>query len=181
MNLKNIELDLKLAFNDKRFKIKNANNFDNTINKLEDILVRITKFNDALGNLSYLQTYYRDLFGLNKSNYADFNYNCSDIEDVIKNEQDHYISMFNDFIKILFGNTDLREFLLYDIPNTIKVVNKISKCKDFQTKYNELLDWFYKWLTYISYDEDIFDKLYLLMDKEIIKFYNDYLKEDKKE
>ena len=107
MNLKNIELDLKLAFNDKRFKIKNANNFDNTINKLEDILVRITKFNDALGNLSYLQTYYRDLFGLNKSNYADFNYNCSDIEDVIKNEQDHYISMFNDFIKILFGNTIL--------------------------------------------------------------------------
>ena len=180
MDLKSIEIDLKMAFKNKRFKIKNANNYDNIMAKLEDILVRIAKFNDALGSLSYLQTYYGDLFGITKMNYADFNYNCSDIEEIIEDEQDSYISIFNDFIKALFENLELREFLSYDIPNTIKVVNKISRSKEHQIKYNELLDWFYRWLTYVSYDEDSFDKLYLLMDEEIIKFYNEYLKEDKK-
>ena len=180
MDFKHMEVDLKIAFDDKRFKIFNANSSDNIINILEDILVRISKFNDALGNISYLQTYYRDLFEITKINYADFNYDCSDIEKVIEDEQDNYISVFNDFIKAIFDNLDLREFLLYDIPNTIKVINKISRCKDYQTKYQELLDWFYKWLTYVSYEEDSFDKVYLLMDKEIINFYNEHLKEEKK-
>ena len=180
MDLKNMKIDLSIAFNDKRFKVYNANNTDNIINKVEDILIRIAKFNDALGNISYLQTYYGNLFGITRINYADFNYNCSDIESIIEDEQDNYISMFNDFIKTLFENTDLREFLLYDIPNTIKVVNKISRSQNHQAKFHELLDWLYEWLTYISYEEDSFDKLYLLMDEEIINFYNEYLKEDKK-
>jgi len=180
MDLKSIEIDLKMAFKDKRFKIKNANNYDNIMAKLEDILVRIAKFNDALGSLAYLQKYYGNLFSITKMNYADFNYDCSDIEEIIEDEQDCYISMFNDFIIALFENIEIRDYLSFDIPNTIKVINKISRSKEHQIIYDELLNWFYRWLTYVSYDEDSFEKMYLLMDKEIIKFYNEYLKEDKK-
>ena len=61
INVKEVEKELRLTFGDKRFKFSNAGHEDNTINKIEDILIRIAKFNDALGNISYLQTYYNEL------------------------------------------------------------------------------------------------------------------------
>ena len=33
MNLKNMKIDLSIAFNDKRFKVYNANNTDNKIGR----------------------------------------------------------------------------------------------------------------------------------------------------
>ena len=53
MNINNIEEELKLVLRDKRFKLSNAGHRDNLINRIEDILIRIVKFNDALGNISY--------------------------------------------------------------------------------------------------------------------------------
>lgn len=61
INVKEVEKELRLAFGDKRFKFSNAGHEDNTINKNVDILIRIAKFNDALGNISCLQTYYNEL------------------------------------------------------------------------------------------------------------------------
>ena len=37
------------------------------------------------------------------------------------------------------------------------------------------------WLTYVSYEEDDFKEMNIYLEKEIMKFYNKYLKEDKKE
>ena len=180
MDYRMMELDLKMAFSDKRFKITDANNSNTVIDKLEDILIRITKFNDALGNLSYLQTYYRDLFELNKDNYADFNYDCSDIEQVISDEQDRYIQIFNSFLKAIYDNLDLREYLSFDIPITIKVINKISKGDNSYKNFDTLKKLLYKWLTYVSYEEDTSGKLYLFMEKAIEEIYKRYYKEEKK-
>ena len=178
MDLKHVEVDMKIAFGDKRFKLRSTSDKDKIIDKLDDILEKITKLNDALGNLEYLRSYYSNIFANNKGNYADYNFDCDDLQFVIEDQQDDFIFMFNDFIECLFNNEDLRELVKSDIPNTIMVVNKISELKDKYPKKGELVRWFYRWLTYISFEEDTFDRVYLFMDKEIMNFYHEFLKED---
>ena len=51
INIKEVEKELRLAFGDKRFKFSKAGHEDNTINRIEDILIRIAKFNDAVGQI----------------------------------------------------------------------------------------------------------------------------------
>ena len=69
INIKEVEKELRLAFGDKRFKFSKAGHEDNTINRIEDILIRIAKFNDAVGQISYTQSYYNELFGTSRNNY----------------------------------------------------------------------------------------------------------------
>ena len=157
MNLKHLMVDLRIVFNDKRFKLRYSSDSYKIINKLEDILVNITKLNDALGNLSYFQSYYSNIFTNNKLNYADYNFNCNDLYEVIEDEQDEYINIHKDFIELLYNNEDLQELLKDKIPNTIKILNKIKEQKYCNVILNELYNLFYKWLTYISYEEDTFD------------------------
>ncbi len=181
MNIKEVEKELRLAFGDKRFKLYNAGRKDNTINKIEDILIKIAKFNDALGQVSYVHSYYDELFGTSKDNYSDFNFGCSDIISVIEDEQDNYINIFTTVLNVAYNNDDIKEILSFDMPNVIKVLKMIRKRDDYRTKCLELIRWLHDWLTYVSYEEDSFTKMYLYLDKEIKKFYNEYLKEDKKE
>ena len=67
------------------------------------------------------------------------------------------------------------------MPNVVKILKIIRKRDDYRTKCYELIKWLHDWLTYVSYEEDSFSKMYLYLDKEIKKFYNEHLKEDKKE
>jgi len=180
MDFKKVEKELKLAFGDKRFKLHSADYKDNMINRIEDILIKITKLNDALGQISYIHSYYNEIFGTSRENYSDFNFNCNDIMKVIEDEQDNYISIFNSFLNVTYNNDDIKELLCYDMPNVVKVLKIIRKRDDYRSKCHELLIWIHDWLTYVSYEEDSFTKMYLYLDKEIKKYYNEYLKEDKK-
>ena len=181
MNINNIEEELRLVLRDKRFKLSNASHRDNLINRIEDILIRIVKFNDALGNISYLQTYYNELFGTSRNNYSDFIFECSDIMNIIEDEQDNYINMFIDILKAAFNNDDIKDVLSIDMPNMVKVLKTIRKRDNYRTKWYELTKWLHDWLTYVSYEEDDFKEMTIYLEKEILKFYNKYLKEDKKE
>lgn len=181
MNIKNIEEELRLVLRDKRFKLSNAGHRDNLINRIEDILIRIVKFNDALGNISYLQTYYNELFGTSRNNYSDFIFDCSDIMNIIEDEQDNYINMFIDILKAAFNNDDIKDVLSIDMLNMVKALKTIRKKDNYRTKWYELTKWLHDWLTYVSYEEDDFKEMNIYLEKEIMKFYNKYLKEDKKE
>lgn len=178
MDLKNIEISLKVAFNDKRLKLRDISDKYKILDKVESLLTKITKLNDALGELSYLQSYYSDIFSNNKQNYADFNFNCNDLQYTIEDEQDELIFIFNDFIKELYDNDDLQELLKEDFPNTIKILNRIKEYTCCYSKLDELIDWYYKILTYLSYEEDNLDKVYQYLDKQMKEYYNTYLKED---
>ena len=181
INIKEVEKELRLAFGDKRFKFSNAGHEDNTINRIEDILIRIAKLNDAVGQISYTQSYYNELFGTSRNNYSDFNFECSDIINVIEDEQDNYINIFISVLNTAYNNNDILEILSFDMPNVVKILKIIRKRDDYRTKCYELIKWLHDWLTYVSYEEDSFSKMYLYLDKEIKTFYNEHLKEDKKE
>lgn len=180
MDFKKVEKELRLAFGDKRFKLYSADHKDNMIDRIEDILIKIAKLNDALGQISYVQSYYNEVFGTSKENYSDFIFACCDIISIIGDEQDNYIKIFTSVLNVAYNNEDIKELLAFDMPNVVKVLKAIRKRDDYRSKCLELIRWLHDWLTYISYEEDSFTKMYLYLDKEIKKYYNEYLKEDKK-
>jgi hypothetical protein len=100
---------------------------------------------------------------------------------IIEDEQDNYINMFIDILKAAFNNDDIKDVLSIDMPNMVKVLKTIRKRDNYRTKWYELTKWLHDWLTYVSYEEDDFKEMNIYLEKEIMKFYSKYLKEDKKE
>ena len=100
---------------------------------------------------------------------------------IIEDEQDNYINMFIDILKAAFNNDNIKDVLSIDMPNMVKVLKKKKKRDNYRTKWYELTKWLHDWLTYVSYEEDDFKEMNIYLEKEIMKFYNKYLKEDKKE
>ena len=89
--------------------------------------------------------------------------------------------MFIDILKAAFNNDDIKDVLSIDMPNMVKFLKTIRKRDNYRTKWYELTKWLHDWLTYVSYEEDDFKEMNIYLEKEIMKFYNKYLKEDKKE
>ena len=100
---------------------------------------------------------------------------------IIEDEQDNYINMFIDILKAAFNNDDIKDVLSIDMPNMVKVLKTIRKRDNYRTKWYELTKWLHDWLTYVSYEEDDFKEMNIYLEKEIMKFYSKYLKENKKE
>ncbi len=71
MNIKKIEKLIQEITEDENFKIEIDREQIVAVTELEDIICKIAKINDAIGDVEFVKTYYSDMFNTNKK-YLNF-------------------------------------------------------------------------------------------------------------